>query len=140
VRQYTLAWRCQHMPTLLPALCSLFVSRYCIIGVLHLLLCPARCSWIGPQKTAHQPAVTVIGNMSWETACRTVALSGLQKSTLHNNQPWVLCPPLELRVPPLGFARPPLEVVWRGMRRSECVSYFTALLLLLHSPLLPLSW
>ncbi len=38
VIRYTLALRCQHMPTLPPAWCSSFVSMYCTVGVLHLLL------------------------------------------------------------------------------------------------------
>ena len=85
-------------------------------------------------------AVAVIGKTPRETARRTVALSGLQQSALRDNQPWVFCPPLELRFPPLDFMWPPLEVVWLGVRWGEFVPYFAALLLLLPPPLLLLFW
>ena len=63
---------------------------------------PGRCSWAtGPQETARQTVVTVIGNMLRGRAQLAVVRTGLQQSALRDNLPLGLWPPLELMLPPL---------------------------------------
>ena len=70
---------------------------------------PARCSLAGPRKTAHQPAVTVNGNVLWGPVQLAVARLDIRQTALHDYQPWGFLPPLEMVRPPLEVARLPLE-------------------------------
>ena len=85
---------------------------------------PARCSSVGPPKTACRPEVTVNGNVSRVPVQLAVARFGIRQSALLDNQPGGFLSPLEMVRPPLEVVRPPLEGEWYSVLPGVAAAIF----------------